>query len=134
MNLIVAQYVASIAVDWKDLRWLLSKSPAHIVLVSYESRSERFDDIIKDAVGTTGPWLWILLGGNGAVLTHRDRMSEGGPTKVAKVGQGQHTFEVAICKTKGGYANPETAVAVGLLSSCPEIAVAVGSPYGDGFS
>ena len=36
VNLIVAQYVASIAVDWKDLRWLLSKSPAHIVLVSYE--------------------------------------------------------------------------------------------------
>ncbi len=127
LNLMVAQYVVTAEVEWYDLRWLLMKSPAHILLVIYEHESDRFDDMIR----TGGNWNVIFLGGCAAVLTHKGRM-DGAAVKVAKVHEGQHRFEVCIVRTKAGYHNPNAAVAVGLLCKNWD-EPHDGAPYSDEF-
>ena len=68
------------------------KSPAHILLVIYERESQRFDDMVKEAVGESGNWTGIWLGGCAAVLTNSGRV-DGAVVKVATVHEGQHTFD-----------------------------------------
>ena len=118
MNLVIAQFVVTREVQAHDMKFLLSNTPGHIVIIIFDdnSVSQHSRRIVEDAVRECDRFesQWCDAG---AVLSHKMRLKKvGALTSIHDEGANYTGFRF---ETVGPW-NSCTAVAVGVISSDPK--------------